>query len=748
MENRKRSYNDDEGSQFPRKESRTEKVIKILCPYYCTGAVIGTKGANIDRIKSESGTNIQVSKGQARFPKTDERVVAISGNYEGHLKVIEFVNNLVRTEKPSSQARNVDLQKVELRRTVCKLIVSEQSVGRLIGKAGANVSRLISEHGVNVKIWKQGDAVEGLIERIVEIDGKDENVDNCIREVVKDVFEDERGGLDYNLDYNQFGYFEGGYDPERGAAAAGGGGGGWYKGRKPGGFRGRRGGYQGGGRVGYQGGSSYGDRSGGYGGGNYGNQSDRYGDQGGNYGNYGNQSSNYGNQGATTYGYQSGGNYGNQSSNYGNQGATTYGYQSGGNYGNQSSNYGNQGATTYGYQSGGNYGNQSSSYGNSNYGDTTYDNQGAGSGLMENRKRSYNDDEGSQFPRKESRTEKVIKILCPYYCTGAVIGTKGANIDRIKSESGTNIQVSKGQARFPKTDERVVAISGNYEGHLKVIEFVNNLVRTEKPSSQARNVDLQKVELRRTVCKLIVSEQSVGRLIGKAGANVSRLISEHGVNVKIWKQGDAVEGLIERIVEIDGKDENVDNCIREVVKDVFEDERGGLDYNLDYNQFGYFEGGYDPERGAAAAGGGGGGWYKGRKPGGFRGRRGGYQGGGRVGYQGGSSYGDRSGGYGGGNYGNQSDRYGDQGGNYGNYGNQSSNYGDQGGTTYGYQSGGNYGNQSSSYGNSNYGDTTYDNQGAGSGYQGSGYGGGSSGYSNSNQSGYYSGYNAYNAGGQ
>ena len=211
--------------------------------------------------------------------------------------------------------------------------------------------------------------------------------------------------------------------------------------------------------------------------------------------------------------------------------------------------------------------------------------------MSDDRKRSY-DDGGQQFPRKERRTGKVIKILCPYYCTGAVIGTKGAAIDQIKQESGTNIQVSKGAARFPKTDERVIAISGELEGQMKVIQFVQDKIRTEKPSPQAKGVRFDKVDARKSICKIVVSDQSVGKLIGKGGANVNRLKDDHQVKITMTKPADAVPGLSERIVAVEGDDKGVDNCVADVIKEVYEDDRVNMDYNLDYNQFQMDRGGY------------------------------------------------------------------------------------------------------------------------------------------------------------
>ena len=310
---RKRGPDRDE-YQFPRKERRTGKVIKILCPYYCTGAVIGTRGASINQIKEESGTNIQVSKGAARFPKTDERVISVSGELEGVQKVVNFVQNKIRTEQPSPQARGVKFHKVDARKTVCKVLVSDQVIGKLIGKGGENVNRMKSEYDVKIQMMKSDDAVPGLNERIVSVEGEDKGVDNCIAEIVKDSYEDERSNLDYNLDYNDFNSY--GDDSNSGT--------------QEGSYGSRPGGYS-------SGAGSYGNSRGGYG-----NQDSS---QSGNYGNQdGSQGVSYGSQGSYSN-VESGGSY-EQKSSYGYQSNYQGNYDAGG-YTNQGNKYGAEGQGGY-----------------------------------------------------------------------------------------------------------------------------------------------------------------------------------------------------------------------------------------------------------------------------------------------------------------------------------------------------------------------------------------------------------------
>jgi len=255
---------------------------------------------------------------------------------------------------------------------------------------------------------------------------------------------------------------------------------------------------------------------------------------------------------------------------------------------------------------------------------------------MGDRKRAYDDEGDQKFAKRDRRNEKVIKVLCPYYSAGAVIGKGGEAIKQIKEETGANIQVSKNNVRFPNTDERVISISGELEAMQKVIAFVQEKIRTDKVPPHVKNINTSQNDARKATCKIVVPDTSVGKIIGKAGANVNRLKDQFNVKIGTMKKEDAIEGLRERIVTVESENtQNVDDCVAEMVKDVYEDERGHMDYNVDYERFSSRDGdGRGDDRGS----------------GGYRGYSGGdrYGGGGdRGSYRNDrSSYGGDRGGYG------------------------------------------------------------------------------------------------------
>jgi len=297
MGDRKRAYDDDEGQRFPKRDRRNDKVIKVLCPYYSAGAVIGKGGEAIKEIKNETGANIQVSKNDVRFPNTDERVITISGQLEPMQKVVAFVQEKIRTDKIPPHVKNINTSENDARKATCKIVVPDTSVGKIIGKGGANIKRLQEEYNVKIGTMKKEDAIDGLRERVISVESDNvDNVDGCVSEMVKEVYEDDRAHMEYNVDYEAFG-------PSKSRGFGGGDRGGYGgRGDDRGSYGGREESY--GGRD-----AGYGSREGGYGGreGGYRAQEGGYGGREGGY-----SSSHGGYESEKTY--SSGGGYGDRSS--------------------------------------------------------------------------------------------------------------------------------------------------------------------------------------------------------------------------------------------------------------------------------------------------------------------------------------------------------------------------------------------------------------------------------------------------
>ena len=86
------------------------------------------------------------------------------------------------------------------------------------------------------------------------------------------------------------------------------------------------------------------------------------------------------------------------------------------------------------------------------------------------RKRHYDGEE--QDNKRPAQGGQVVKILCPNFVTGAVIGSKGEEIKGLKARTNAIINVAKAGQQFPGTDERPIAVKGDKQAMVDVVAFV------------------------------------------------------------------------------------------------------------------------------------------------------------------------------------------------------------------------------------------------------------------------------------
>ena len=359
------------------------------------------------------------------------------------------------------------------------------------------------------------------------------------------------------------------------------------------------------------------------------------------------------------------------------------------------------------------------------------------------RKRPAEDDSEDR-QNKSRRTGYIIKMLCPFWCAGAVIGTGGDEIKQLKEKTGVSIKVSKNFENFPTTNERVVSLQGDLDPIKECILHVQDIIRNDQPPTNAPQRDNSK---RKGCLKLVVAGTSAGRIIGKGGSRAKQFKHDLNVHINVTKASELPRGLDESPVTLEGKSEDIDTCLKEIVDLVAEDPNARMEWNVNYGD--YNERGGDSDRGrdsGSSRGDSYNGGQGGGNSGGYSDR--GYNNSGGGGYNNSSGYNSGGGGYNSGGYnsggGGGSGGGGSGGGGYNNGG--SYNQGGGGGYNSGYNNkgGGGYGgynnNQAGATGYSNsYGGGGGSNYGGGGGGGGSNYnqggGGGSSGYSNSYGSG-------------
>lgn len=278
-------------------------VIKLLIPVYCAGAIIGKDGLEIQRIKSQSGARVKVSRNRDLFPRTDERVVLVSGTPDQVVEVIKFIQQKIKNETPPDNRRINPKRKDQM-----KLIVAHTAAGRIIGRKGDKVNKLKQDFDVKVYITNKDENIPTLNERVVTIEGLDDNVRATTVDIMAAIQENPEARLSRSLEYRRFsenpfgGYFYGPPPPH-------------FRGHYGGSSQGGYGGYSGGGGGGYQGGS--------------------YGSQGGSYGGY---SPGYNNQGYGMHNQGNGAYYNGNNSYYGQgngYGQDSYNGHRGGYYNNR-----------------------------------------------------------------------------------------------------------------------------------------------------------------------------------------------------------------------------------------------------------------------------------------------------------------------------------------------------------------------------------------------------------------------------
>ena len=266
-------------------------------------------------------------------------------------------------------------------------------------------------------------------------------------------------------------------------------------------------------------------------------------------------------------------------------------------------------------------------------------------------KRSFDDqteadNQNAKHQKVDNRTR--IKFLVPVYTAGAIIGAKGAEISKLKSETNTQVHLSEAQEFFPGTRERIVVVTGMEGNVLEVFKRISNTLRTEEiPFKETDRGD--RADKRRKTMKCLVPASIAGKIVGKKGETVQKLQNEHSVKIDVTPSAKAIPGLDERGVDITGEADNVFEAGREVLRMLNEEPEKRMSSSLIYSSYsapGYQSGGYNQGGGGYKMQHGGGGGYGGYGAGGYGG---GYQQGygGYGGYpQGG--YGAGYGGYGGG----------------------------------------------------------------------------------------------------
>jgi len=189
------------------------------------------------------------------------------------------------------------------------------------------------------------------------------------------------------------------------------------------------------------------------------------------------------------------------------------------------------------------------------------------------------------FNKRRSHGKPMIKMLCPFYCAGAIIGKGGETIKELMNKTECDVKISKNDERFPTTSERVVSIQGDHSAVEECVLFAQDKIRKDQPPPNAKSESHAINAKRKESCKLVVSNTSAGRIIGKGGQRIKDMKNDFNVKIDITRTDELPRGFDERVVSIEGDEGNVDNCVKEIVKLVCEDESASMEWHLFYNDW-------------------------------------------------------------------------------------------------------------------------------------------------------------------
>jgi len=186
--------------------------------------------------------------------------------------------------------------------------------------------------------------------------------------------------------------------------------------------------------------------------------------------------------------------------------------------------------------------------------------------------------------RKILKTVKVIRVLCPNYAVGSILGKGGERLKEFKDSTGARITVSKQGCMFPVINERHVSIMADLSTIQSVVKFIQLRIREDEFQPKDER-ELARFEKRKRVCKVVVSDNVIGKIIGKGGDNINELKTRHNVMIKTTNKKELPHELPERVITIEGDHEKVNACIDEIIADIHEDPRSNLDYFVDYEKY-------------------------------------------------------------------------------------------------------------------------------------------------------------------
>ncbi|XP_063688290.1 insulin-like growth factor 2 mRNA-binding protein 3 [Bolinopsis microptera] len=182
-------------------------------------------------------------------------------------------------------------------------------------------------------------------------------------------------------------------------------------------------------------------------------------------------------------------------------------------------------------------------------------------------------------PKRNSYHAVSVKCLVPHQIAGKLLGKGGDKMRKLK-EVAPKLFMSKNDEYFPNTDERVLFIGGSLEQvHTVLGEVQSKIVG----ASQDVNMHNLPPKWRLNQMKLVVANSTCSKIIGNKGEVIKRVRESTDTKITTTPLKQIVGN--ERLITLSGKDEDVQEALRQILVLVEEDKDARLQNDVSYKKF-------------------------------------------------------------------------------------------------------------------------------------------------------------------
>ncbi|KAL7673235.1 hypothetical protein ACOME3_008103 [Neoechinorhynchus agilis] len=152
---------------------------KLLMQRKEVGVIIGRKGEIANQIRNQNNVNLNISD-----PFTPERVVTITGEFEGVLSALEQICQKFEQETKTRDSNG----SISERNLNFRLLIPSSQCGSIIGRSGIRISQLRDKSGAVIQVT--GEPLPNSTERAVLISAStSEPIVVCFRDICKTLIE-------------------------------------------------------------------------------------------------------------------------------------------------------------------------------------------------------------------------------------------------------------------------------------------------------------------------------------------------------------------------------------------------------------------------------------------------------------------------------------------------------------------------------------------------------------------------------